>query len=63
MQVLVANHCYQFNNTYIQDAFISHLNHSEDIQQIVNHKRLLPLDSVKWKYSTGLFIHTIGSIV
>ena len=63
VQGLVVNHCYQFDNTNIQDTFISYLNHSKDIQQIVNHKFLLPLDSVKLNYSAGLFIHTIGGTV
>ena len=52
MQRLVANHCYQFNNK-----------HSEDYQQIVNHRRLLPLDSVKLNYSAKFFIQTVGDIV
>ena len=52
---LVENPCYQLHNK-----------HSQDFQQIVNHKRSLPLDSVKLNYSlasTKFFIHTIGGII
>ena len=53
MHSLIADHCYPFDDTNIQDTFISHINHSRYIQWIVKNKRLLPLDSVKLNYSAG----------
>ena len=52
MQRLVANHHYQSNT-----------NSSKYFQQIINHRRLSPLNSVKLNYSNKFFIPMIGSIV
>lgn len=62
MQGLASDHMYQYDDNNIQDTLISHLNNYEEIQKIVNHNHSLPLDGVKFFYSTGLFIHMVGGI-
>ena len=63
MQGLIYDHRFPYDDSNIQDMFITHLNHSSDIFKIVNHERSSSLVSTKLKYSASLFVHTIGGHV
>ena len=62
MQGLILDHCFKYSDQNIQDTFISHMNHSAEIQKKVNHDQSSSVPAVQNSYSVGLFIHTIGGI-
>lgn len=63
MQGLISDHCFPYDDSNIQDMFITHLNHSSDIFKIVNHECSSSLASIKLKYSASLFVHMISGHV
>ena len=62
MPGLISNHSFKFDYENIQDTFISHLNHSAEIQKQVNHDQASSVPNIKLFYLAGLYIHTIGGI-